>query len=254
MKMKLFIALFMPFNLIAGDTDNYPAPLKLLTQQGGEIVSEFKAPAKMTGYVANIQGQTITLYVTKDEKYLFTGSMLDVDGNDVGKAFISAYENGPKAIKNWQALENSHWVRDGSSTAPRIVYTFTDPNCPYCQKLWKSARPWVESGEVQLRHILVGILKADSYGKAAAILSISDPDAQSKQLEKASIFHTVKVLANPTKDVANMLSKNHQTMVALGARATPATFYKNQKGELKTQVGLPPKSLMAEIFGASKSK
>jgi len=254
MKTSSFLTLLIPFNLIAGEKDNYPAPLRLLTQQGGEIVSEFKAPAKMTGYVANIQGKTITLYVTQDEQYLFTGPMLDVDGNNVGEEIINAYVNGPKALKNWQALENSHWVRDGSSSAPRIIYTFTDPNCPYCKQFWKNARPWVEAEEVQIRHILVGILKADSLGKAAAILSADDPATQLKKLEEGSLFDALKPLENPTKAVQGMLTKNHEIMVSLGARATPATFYKNREGEFKAQIGLPPAPLMAEIFGSIKSK
>jgi len=254
MKKYYFLTLLLPFNLIAADKDNYPAPLRLLTQQGGEIVSEFKAPAQMTGYVASIQGQTIALYVTQDGQYLFPGPMLDVDGNDLGEERIQAYEQGPKALKSWQALENSHWVRDGSSSAPHIVYTFTDPNCPYCKQLWKNARPWIESGEVQLRHILVGILRDDSLGKAAAILSADDPAEQFNKLEQGSLFDALKPLENPDQEVQDMLIKNYETMMYLGASATPATFYKNKQGEFKAQAGLPPPALMAEIFGSNKSK
>ncbi|WP_373769742.1 thiol:disulfide interchange protein DsbG, partial [Delftia acidovorans] len=67
-------------------------------------------------------------------------------------------------------LETSTWVPDGKADAPRVIYTFTDPNCKYCHKFWEAARPWVDAGKVQLRHILVGVIRDDSPAKAAAIL------------------------------------------------------------------------------------
>lgn len=39
----------------------------------------------------------------------------------------------------WGQVEKSHWIADGSGKAPRIVYVLTDPNCPYCNKLWSDA-------------------------------------------------------------------------------------------------------------------
>ncbi len=52
--------------------------------------------------------------------------------------------------------------RDGKDNAPKIIYMFSDPNCPYCNRFWQLARPWVDSGKVQIRHIMVGILSHDS--------------------------------------------------------------------------------------------
>src|SRR3546814_8987929 len=64
---------------------------------------------------------------------------------------------------------------------------FSDPNCPYCNMFWKQARPWVESGKVQLRHIMVGMLRADSAGKSAALLSAKDPRAALNEHETLSL-------------------------------------------------------------------
>src|ERR1700754_2175348 len=72
-------------------------------------------------------------------------------------------------------LEHAHWVLDGSAKAPRTVYVFTDPNCPYCNKFWGDARPWVDSGKVQLRHIMVAVIAPTSAGKAATPLTDRDP-------------------------------------------------------------------------------
>jgi len=254
MKISILFTFFLPLNLTATETVNYPAPLTLFTQQGGEVVSSFKAPANMTGYIANFQNETITLYVTEEEKYLFTGPLVDTEGNSVGEEKLNAYVNGPKAVKNWQALENSHWVRDGSASAKRIVYTFTDPNCPYCKQLWDKARPWVDSGKVQIRHILVGILKADSLGKAAAILSADNPEEQLKKLAGSGLFQSIKPIENPEKTIRDKLINNYKTMLSLGARATPATFYLNADGEFNKQIGLPPESILADIFAPNDGK
>ena len=69
-----------------------------------------------------------------------------------------------------------------------------DPNCPYCNMFWKQARPWVESGKVQLRHIMVGMLRADSAGKSAALLNASKPEAALNEHEAAGKASKLKPL------------------------------------------------------------
>ncbi|MGO2477523.1 MAG: thiol:disulfide interchange protein DsbG [Pseudoalteromonas sp.] len=254
--MKLFFLLvFLSFTspLIA-EQKTLPTPLELLTAQGAEIVSEFAAPANMTGYVADFKGQVITVYLTDDDQYLFTGSMLDAKGNNIGEQAVNDYATGPKAQKDWKVLEDSHWILDGSLSAKRIVYTFTDPNCPYCRKFWQNARPWVDAGDVQIRHILVGILKADSLGKAGAIMNANNPEDVLRKFENNSLARTLQPLKNMPEHINTQLMKNHQIMMSVGARATPATFYHDSKGAVKMQMGLPPESLMSEILGPLSGK
>lgn len=59
-------------------------------------------------------------------------------------------------------MEKASWILDGKKDAPVIVYVFADPFCPYCKQFWQQARPWVESGNVQLRTLLVGVIKPES--------------------------------------------------------------------------------------------
>ena len=85
----------------------------------------------------------------------------------------------------WQRLSNT-WIADGAAgEAPRVIYMFSDPNCPFCNMFWKQARPWVEAGDVQLRHVMVGMLRPDSAGKAAALLAAKDPEAALNEHEAA---------------------------------------------------------------------
>src|SRR5690554_2582962 len=93
---------------------------------------------------------------------------------------------GPLGDRMLSKLESSEWVLDGSASAPRVIYTFSDPNCPFCNRLWQAARPWVDAGKVQLRHVMVGVIREDSAGKVATILGADDPGAMLTQNERRS--------------------------------------------------------------------
>ncbi|EKS72704.1 disulfide isomerase/thiol-disulfide oxidase [Burkholderia sp. SJ98] len=159
----------------------------------------------------------------------------------------------------WALLEHASWVEDGKSSAPKIVYVFTDPNCPFCSKFWAEARPWVDAGRVQLRHVLVGILTPSSPGKAAALLAAHDPssalhdyearqtrtiDAQMaaghpRPLEDASL----KPLNPIPADINQKLSANAALMQGMSMQATPAFVWRGESGDMHARVGLPPDQL-----------
>ena len=70
-------------------------------------------------------------------------------------------------------INKATWIAEGKS--PHVVYVFFDPNCPYCHKLFVSARPWVKQGKLELRWIPTGTLMTTSHGKAVAMLGTEDP-------------------------------------------------------------------------------
>ncbi|HVR52477.1 MAG TPA: thiol:disulfide interchange protein DsbG, partial [Pseudorhodoferax sp.] len=118
----------------------------------------------------------------------------------------------------WRKLEAATWVRDGREGAGRIVYVITDPGCQWCHRFWEASRPWVQAGKVQVRHVLVGIVRPDSARKAAAILNAQDPAAAIEQNELAfrrgGIFPAPEVGAV----VQRALDGNLQLMRELGFR------------------------------------
>ena len=153
----------------------YPAPIEALKGKGVEILDTFDAPSDMQGYAALYQGSPLAIYLTSDKKHALIGSMLDAQGEDLTSAIIEEKVSRPQSDILWDRLEkDSHWIAEGSDTAKSTVYVFTDPNCPFCKRLWKDAQPWVESGKVQLRHIPVGVLGQSSRKKAAYILAAKD--------------------------------------------------------------------------------
>lgn len=125
--------------------------------------------------------------------------------------------------KMWNKLDASAWVRDGRADAPRVVYTFSDANCPYCHRFWEAARPWVDSGKVQLRHIMVGVIREDSPAKAAAILTAPNPSAALLENEHNFDKGGIKPVAKLTPEVANKLDANQELMIEMASRAPRAS-------------------------------
>ena len=67
---------------------------------------------------------------------------------------------------------------------------------------------------VQIQHILVGILKADSYGKSAAILSAENP-SEILHNHEAGQLALLKPLNNPTPEVKKELEDPAEKRVQL---------------------------------------
>ena len=82
--------------------------------------------------------------------------------------WTAAQRAGRRARERGTTSSTATWIADGRDDAPRKVYVFMDANCKYCTKFWSDARPWVDSGKVQLRHVMVAVIAPTSAGKAAA--------------------------------------------------------------------------------------
>ena len=169
---------------------------------------------------------------------------------------LQAAVQKPMGEQLWGDVQRAQSIPDGRADAPRTVYVFTDPNCPYCNQLWNDARPWVESGQVQLRHILVGILKPSSEGKAAALLTARQPEQalaeHARAYAKAGRASAEGAGATPLAPVpqaTRQVLANHASLMSTwGLRATPALVWKDDKGLVQVRTGLPP-GLLEEVMG-----
>lgn len=244
---RLIPALLLGLAPIAGvQAEQWPAPISATQARGVEIIGKFNAPSGLQGFAGKINGQGIALYLTEDQQHVIVGTLLDAKGEDLSREPLEKLVYEPMAGEMWAQLEQSHWIADGAANAPRIVYSFTDPNCPFCSMLWKQARPWVDAGKVQVRHIMVGILREDSLGKSAALLAAKDPSAALREHESSK---PVTPLKEVTPAIAQQLKANYQLMSNLGASATPAIFYQDDQGRLQQQMGAPQPEKLKEIFG-----
>jgi thiol:disulfide interchange protein DsbG len=229
--------------------EELPAPIRMIEAKGAKIIGSFDAPDGLRGYAAQYQNRGMALYLTPDGKHVVVGNLFDADGTDLSQAPLQKLVYAPMAKEVWAKMEGSNWIADGSKDAPRIVYLFSDPNCPYCNMFWEQARPWVKAGKVQLRHIMVGIIREDSPGKSAALLASKDPQKALAEHEKAGKESTLKPLTSVPAAIQAKLADNMQLMEDLELSATPAIFYMDDKGALQQQQGAPSPDKLVKILG-----
>ena len=229
--------------------EELPEAIKAVEARGAEVVGRFEAPGGLKGYAARYNGQGMALYLTPDGEHVLIGSLLDANGEDLTRGQLEKLVYEPLGKEMWTRMQDSSWIADGKADAPRIVYMFSDPNCPYCNMFWKQARPWVDSGKVQLRHIMVGMLRADSAGKSAALLSAKDPQAALNEHEAAGKASKLKALDKIPAELEEQLTANLMLMGELGAQATPAIFYLDDNGRLQQHQGAPRPEALEEIMG-----
>jgi thiol:disulfide interchange protein DsbG len=228
---------------------DYPAVIQKLQQQGVEVIDSFDAPGGMTGFVGEMRGRSLAFYLTPDGDHVIVGTLMDKDGNNLSQASIQDLIMGPKLEKAWSQLDESHWVRDGDKNADLIIYTFTDPNCPYCHRFRQQAEPWINAGKVQLRHILVGILAEDSLTKAATILGSEKPEAALAEHQNSFEQGGIAVDRKRVSAAHLEVKANNRLMQELGLQATPSTLYRGENGSVKMVQGLPNPQALKRMMG-----
>jgi thiol:disulfide interchange protein DsbG len=229
--------------------EELPDPIKALEAKGATIKGSFDAPGGLKGYAAEYQKQGMALYLTPDGKHVLAGNLFDEKGEDLSEAPLQKLVYEPMTKAMWSQMETSTWIADGAKSAPKVIYLFSDANCPYCNMFWEQARPWVKSGKVQLRHIMVGVIREDSAAKAAALLSDANPEVALEKHEQAGKSSTLKALDKIPKDIQAKLDANMKLMEDMGLSATPSIFYKDENGNVQQQQGAPRPEVLAKMMG-----
>lgn len=246
---RLMLSLtLLPLSALATD-GHLPAPLVALEKQGFEIKGEFVAPGGLTGYAMQFQGQGTTVYLTPDKQHAIMGNMVDSGGKNLSDALVERFVYGPMAKEMWRTLGQQRWIIAGNRHAPRIVYVFADPYCPYCTAFWEQAQPWLTSGKVQLRVLLVGMLRPDSEQKAAAILMTKDPGRALAEYENSKGKVALTIPKEIPADIKQDLKDSLELMDKLGGNATPSIYYLNPEGRLQQHQGMPDSEALNLIMG-----
>lgn len=233
--LSSFVALSAP-----SSAETLPQPLLALKKQGLEFKGQFDVGPNLHGYVVQSQGEGSTVFLTPDKQHAIVGNLVDSNGNNLSTPQIEKYVYAPMGKHMWNQLGNSRWIVAGNVQAPHIVYAFFDPFCPYCSQFWQKARPWLDSGKVQLRVLLVGILQPESNTRAAAIMMAKDPSKALMDYENSHEKTPPSASVAINVDIVQALESNLKLMGGLGSDATPAIYYLNPQGRLQQQLGLPP--------------
>lgn len=249
MKRCLYLAaLFLPtLSFAAGEI---PAVVKHFgEQQDIKNIKEIDAPGGIKSWIGQYQDMGVTLFLTPDGKHVISGYLYDEKGKNISEEYFQKEIYIPLGQQMWERLNKTQPLKEGEDTASKKVFVFADPFCPYCKKFWSEAQPWVKAGKVQLNTLLVAFLNPKSGPHATAILNAADPVVAWKEYELSGGKTLPKYEGGTSRETFNQLQQHQTLMDDLGASATPAIYYMNDKNELQQVVGMPDQKQLLDMFG-----
>ena len=160
--------------------------------------------------------------------------------------WIPAPQGSPAGLM--QRLDRAKWIATGAKSAERVVYVFTDPDCPFCNELWKAMRK-ARAPDVQIRYLLVAVIDADSKGKDVAILEAQDPVAAFEQSERNYEHGGIAPNKTARPETTEAIGFNGDLMSALHIFGTPGLIYMDEHGQVKVYAGMPDEAQLRTIVG-----
>ncbi|MHC1479500.1 thiol:disulfide interchange protein DsbG [Frateuria aurantia] len=229
-----------------------PAPVQALAKAGGiEIHGSLQAPLGYQGFVGSYRDQPVPVYLLPDGQHVVIGSLYDAKGGDLTSGPFRDAITPKLDASLWESLQQTHWVAEGSDHPKRIVYVFTDTECPYCHRLWQATQPYLQQGDVQIRNIIVAVIAPESLGRGAAVLSAADPHATYLAHEQHFRNNSpVPVLKDVPTDVKRKIAENEALMDKLQIEGTPTVLYKDAGGSIRMVPGMPSQDTLKSIFGS----
>jgi len=247
----ILLAALLPLSVLAA---NIPPALQALQKKGGLIGQSFIGPDGLTGWVVTYQGKTLVVYTTSSGNYVLNGEIIDTDGNNLTAQYTQRYAPPPDLSKLAAVLEQDPMLVDEGDTKAPPLYVFADPNCIYCNQLWNEIRPFVQSGKVQVRWVIVSFLKQSSDGRATAILTAKDRLAaftlDESKFDKAHEEGGIPPVDAMSAEVRSTLMSHDHGMFSAGGQGTPFMVFRSN-GNWYGVEGLPS-DLKAFVGGLEK--
>lgn len=229
--------------------DSLPAALKAAAGKGVRVVKSFPVSPVLTGWVIETGGKSAVAYTTGDGAHLMLGNLYDSKASNLTLKHAEDEIPKPDLKAAWSKLGGLAYISEGSTSAKKIVYVFTDLRCGYCQKLWAKTRG-AALKDVQLRWIPVAILGPDSAAAAEAALTDATP---AQALHRAYDRFGETAPAAPaslerTSAARKQLAANLALMSEMGLQGTPALVYKDAAGAVRAVPGLPSDGALTQIL------
>ncbi len=102
--------------------------------------------------VVRIRGEQVTTYTTADKSGVLIGNLYQ-DKKIVAEKTLTAL-NEKVFRQNEKALNNTVAFTYKPTGAKKHVYLFTDPDCPYCEKVKAEIQQWAFEKKVEVRVVL----------------------------------------------------------------------------------------------------
>jgi thiol:disulfide interchange protein DsbG len=224
--------------------------IKNLTQGQLNVTDTFTPEGvDLQGYVVKQQGggQSQIIF-SKDGKYLFIGNVITANGENITEKYQQRLIQSKIAKAAYQEIAKLHTITEGKDSAKHKLYIIIDPNCIYCHLMYEEIvkSKVIENGDLQIKWLPAGFLRADSAGKAAAMLTAKNPLQALRKDENA--FNIAKEQGG--LQALNPLSTNVETQTAFanveantefftnnGFGGTPTLLYKTKDGKYDSLAG-----------------
>ncbi len=220
----------------------------------GQIVQTFPAVDGLIGFVVQSNqgnGSSGILYADTKGQYLFAGSIINAQGQDLTQQYTNQYINSKIAGPAYAQAVGLNYFTSGSDSAPHKAIIIIDPNCIFCHNLYQEVQPLIDAGQLQVRWLPVAFRDPSSPGKAAAMLNAGSDAAAGKLLaENEANFDTqtesgsLAPLQPDSKNASvtaafDKVTQNTQFFSQAGFNGTPTILYKEANGNVMMVPGLP---------------
>ena len=163
--------------------------------------------------IFDMNGRKEVGYTTPDGNYLIFGTVIDLRTR---KAItMERREELNKVVfskEQWKVLKQLVDVEYGNGT--KNIYIFTDPHCPYCQRLESSLKKLADEGLVKV-HIIIFPVHAEARNVASAFICM-------KGSGKDYIEHNLEKYNKPCDEGNKKLEKNMRFAQELRITGTPS--------------------------------
>lgn len=239
-------------------TGPQPAAVAFLKAKGYLIGRHFDAGHGLTGWIVSRAGTPNVIYTTADGQVAVIGAMVDTTGKNLSEGFLEQYGANPALPKALDDLGTSHYIAvKPSGATQRIIYIVFDPNCPYCSVAYKAFRQFSAQG-IEFRWVPVAYLRPDSAGRAAALLSASDPakalESNETGFKESEHQGGIAPMDSVPKSIQDQLARNDAIMQSIGSTATPTLVWKDDAGHFREYEGLPSPEMMTSILGIAQPR
>ncbi len=194
-------------------------------------------PSPVPGLYEVMVGSKI-YYVTADGKYLFNGSLIDVDK----RLDLTSTKQAVLKAKLIEEIGEENMLIFAPEKYQHTVTVFTDIDCGYCRKLHAEVNKYNDLG-IRVRYLMFprAGLGSPAYRKAVSVFCASD---RNSALTRAKAGQEIDM-----KDCDNPVAAEYALGQELGVTGTPAIFLEN--GELIP--GYVPAERMAAILEKVKN-